>query len=259
MRRLKMIVSYDGTAYSGFQTQPHGNTIQDKLELAVKLLTGDTVKVVSSGRTDAGVHARGQVIHFDTESRIPAERWAIAMNSRLPDDIVVLEAQEVDQSFHARYSAKTKTYAYTINNNKFPDVMRRKQELHHPRPLDWEAMREALRHLEGEHDFTSFCSARSTQASHVRTIYRTRIDHLGDRHPDYQGVYRIFVTGNGFLYNMVRMIVGTLIEVGEGRRSSSEIPEILEARNPMHEKLTAMAHGLTLWEVRYDSGDGTAT
>lgn len=255
MRKLMMVVAYEGTSYNGFQTQPHGNTVQDRLEQAIVELTGEQVKIVSSGRTDAGVHARGQVIHFATASRIPVERWSLAMNSRLPGDIVVVHTEETDADFHARHSAKRKTYAYTINNNKWPEVTRRRYEFHHPRPLDWDAMRAGLRHVLGEHDFTSFCSSRSTKDSHVRTIYEARIEHLGGECRELQGVYRIFLTGNGFLYNMVRMIVGALVEVGEGKRTSDEIRDILAARNPMHEKTTMMAHGLTLWQVSYRSDE----
>lgn len=297
MRKLAMVVSYDGTAYDGFQTQPSGNTIQDKLEAAVRSLTGEQVHITGSGRTDAGVHARGQVIHFTTASRIPVERWSLAMNARLPEDIVVLETREVPADFHARKSATAKTYRYTINNSKFPDVTRRHYELHHPRPLDVEAMRLALRHFVGEHDFTSFSSAKTATDNRIRRIFaarlleeavtpwfaagergQTRLDR-GESHHDSgrphsdddfgwpaddaqvssaplwngQSGRRLTVelTGSGFLYNMVRIIVGTLLLVGRGKLHESDIPRILAEKNRYLAGPTAPACGLTLWNVYY--------
>jgi tRNA pseudouridine38-40 synthase len=255
MRNICMVVSYDGTAYYGFQTQPGGNTIQDKIESAIRSLTGETVSIIGSGRTDAGVHALGQVFNFKTESRIPVERWCLALNSWLPDDIVVLSAREVPPDFHARYAAKRKTYRYTINTNRFPDVVHRRFQLHHPAPLDLNAMREALQFIVGEHDFTSFTSTKSPLSSHVRTIYEAEIateTMQNPNLPDPGEVIHIYLTGNGFLYNMVRIIVGTLIEIGEGKRKSSEMTEILAARDRSCAGPTAMAHGLMLWKVEYD-------
>jgi len=290
MRKLAMVVSYDGTSYDGFQKQPSGNTIQDKLEEAIRSLTGEQVHVTGSGRTDAGVHARGQVIHFATSSLIPVERWSLAMNARLPEDIVVLDTREVPAEFHARKSAVAKTYRYTINNSKFPDVTRRQYELHYPRPLDVEAMRRALRHLEGEHDFTSFSSAKAAAENRVRRIFAARLleetvspesvqrgfaearredgeSRSGDG-PDLsafealssavpisggQSGRRLTVelTGSGFLYNMVRIIVGTLLLVGRGKLRDSDIPRILAEKNRYLAGPTAPACGLTLWRVYY--------
>lgn len=256
MRNIGMAVSYDGTNYYGFQTQPGGNTVQDKLEEAIQHLTGERVKLIGSGRTDAGVHARGQVVQFATSSRIPLERWQIALNSRLPDDIVIGRTVELPEGFHATRSAIRKTYRYTVNNSRIPDVFLRRYQHHHPAPLDLQAMRTALSHLVGEHDFTSFCSAKSTKRSHVRTIVEASIK--AEREPDdsgqiRNGVFHISMTGNGFLYNMVRIIVGTLLEVGEGKRSPDEIPRILEARDRKAAGQTAPAQGLCLWSVEYDS------
>lgn len=275
MRNISLLVSYDGTRYYGFQTQPDGNTIQDRLEEAIEKLTGERVHVVGSGRTDAGVHARGQVVHFHTASRIPAERWALALNSRLPDDIVVLAAAEVDPSFHARRDAVSKTYRYTVNTRRFPDVFRRRYEYHRPIPLDCAAMREGLRHLEGEHDFTSFASIHSAAQHHVRTIFAARLvvetgeDHgpakadgsAGDgtggamegEPESIRGRIHLELTGNGFLYNMVRIIAGTMLEVGEGKRPPEQIAEILAAKDRSLAGPTAPAHGLTLWRVEYDT------
>ncbi|MCZ8523742.1 MULTISPECIES: tRNA pseudouridine(38-40) synthase TruA [Paenibacillus] len=251
MRNISMSISYDGTAYHGFQTQPEHNTVQDQLEEAILYLTGEKVKLTSSGRTDAGVHARGQVINVHTESNIPIDRWCHAMNSRLPNDIVVWRAQEVPLNFHARRSAKRKTYRYTVRCGRLLDPFKRQYELHHPAALDVERMREGLLHLVGEHDFTSYCSTRTASPTHVRTIYEARLEcePLDEELQSY--AIHFYVTGNGFLYNMVRIIVGTILEVGEGKRTSSAIGDILAARNRSKAGPTAMAHGLMLWEVFY--------
>lgn len=272
MRNIGLLVSYDGTEYSGFQSQPCGNTVQDKLEEAILALSGERVKLIGSGRTDAGVHARGQVANFHTESSIPAERWALALNGRLPGDIVVQTAFDVPEHFHSRRGAIRKTYRYSINCNRIPDLFRRRYELHHPAPLNVNAMREGLTHLLGEHDFTSFTSPLSTKPSHVRTVLDARIEvdqpdvvtfgvpnvyHSeawdGNRYPGKQrGVIHLYVTGNGFLYNMVRIIAGTLMQVGEGKRRPEDIAGILAACDRAKAGPTAMPHGLTLWEVAYE-------
>nr|WP_255570844.1 tRNA pseudouridine(38-40) synthase TruA [Cohnella sp. CFH 77786] len=262
-----MVISYDGTGYNGFQSQPEGNTIQDRLEQAIRVLTGEEIRVTGTGRTDAGVHARRMVIHFRTESRIPIERWAVALNARLPDDIVVHSARDMPEEFHAIRHALRKTYRYTVNCEKFPDPFRRPFEFHHPLPLDIEAMRQGLQFLVGEHDFTSFTSPLSTKPSHVRTIYEARLvkdegretlptfleDFDRQRYPGrMRGVFHFYVTGNGFLYNMVRIIVGTILQVGERKRAPEEVASILAARDRAQAGPTAMPHGLTLWEVEYD-------
>lgn len=245
MRNVCMRISYDGTTYHGFQTQPIGNTVQDVLEEAIRVLTGEQVSITASGRTDAGVHARCQVINFTTSSPIPIDRWALALNSRLPDDIVVLHAREVPMAFHSSYSAKRKTYRYGIDTSKFGDVFERKYRLHYPMPLRIQEMREALAHVVGTHDFTSFASRRSAKPSHVRTILDARL-------VESEGKLDVFVTGTGFLYNMVRIIVGTLFWVGEGKLSSNDFKRILEACDRTAAGPTAMSHGLMLWEVEYE-------
>lgn len=265
-RNLCLVISFDGTAYNGYQSQPGGQTIQDKLEEAVAILTGERVHVTGSGRTDAGVHARRMYVNFRTESKIPVDRWAIALNTRLPDDIVVHSAREVPDDFHARHQAVSKTYRYTINCRKFPDPFRRRYEFHHPTPLDIEAMREGLAFLVGEHDFTSFTNPHSTLPHHVRTIYEAQIiaDASADEIPDFleeadrirypgksRGVYHLYVTGNGFLYNMVRIIAGTLIRVGEGKLAPADIAAILAAKDRDRAGPTAVPHGLMLWDVAY--------
>ncbi|UVI29787.1 tRNA pseudouridine(38-40) synthase TruA [Paenibacillus spongiae] len=244
MKNIRMIVSYDGTSYNGFQTQPSGNTIQDVLESAIRALSNEDIRIIGSGRTDAGVHARGQVINFQTNSRIPAERWTYAINARMPEDIVVIHSDEVPPEFHSRHSAKRKTYQYTIDTNQYPDVFHRRYRVHHYAPLHVPAMREALNALVGEHDYTSFASPQSTQPSHVRTIYEARL-------ADGDGRLDIFVTGNGFLYNMVRIIAGTAIWVGEGKMKAQDIPSILVQKDRTKAGPTAPPQGLTLLQVEY--------
>lgn len=252
MRNVKITLSYDGTGYNGFQSQPQGNTIQDKIEEAIASLTGEQVKLVSSGRTDAGVHARRQVINFMTASAVPVERWCLALNARLPGDIVALQACEVPLTFHARRDAVSKTYCYKIRYGKFRDVFRRHHEYHYYSKLDLDAMGKALSILRGTHDFTSFCSTRSDKPSHVRTLYDTRLDYVPDGMPELTGgCIHIYLTGNGFLYNMVRIVVGTLLQIGEGKKTVQQMAEILEGKNRALAGPTAMSHGLTLWDVEY--------
>lgn len=246
-----MNVSYDGTAYSGFQTQPDATAIQDHIEAAIRSLTGESVKITASGRTDAGVHARAQVFNFHTGSQIPINRWCLAINSRLPDDILVTNAREVSETFHARHSSLRKTYRYTILNGRNRDVFRKHMEYHHYTPLDVQAMNEALTYFLGEHDFTAFCSTRANQISKVRTILTASLKVEDCEHDPAARRLIIEITGNGFLYNMVRIIVGTLIEVGEGKKSPKEIPIILESKHRKKAGPTAMSHGLMLWEVLY--------
>lgn len=253
LRNLRFTISYDGTAYSGFQIQPKSDTIQYRLEQAVFMLTGETVKVISSGRTDAGVHAKAQVINFTTTSKIPVERWCLALNARLPKDIVAHTAEEVLSTFHSRKAAKRKTYCYTIRSARFPDVFHRNYEYHHPTHLNVEAMREALPCLLGEHDFTSFCTVRTDKEIKVRTLYEVRMETETDEYLATGKVDRIrlIITGNGFLYNMVRIIVGTLIQIGEGKRPPSDMLRVLEAKDRSLAGPTAEAIGLTLWKVDY--------
>ncbi|MEK4004218.1 tRNA pseudouridine(38-40) synthase TruA [Paenibacillus sp. FSL H3-0333] len=258
MRNLLMKVNYDGTHYDGFQTQPQGNTIQDKLEHAIQHLTGETLKITGSGRTDAGVHAYGQPFNFITSSQIPLERWCLALNARLPQDIVVTEAAEVPLSFHSRRGAKRKTYRYTINGNRFPDPFQRRWQHHHPMKLNVPAMELGLSALLGTHDYTSFASRKSTKTSHVRTIYEAylEVDRSMCRpgSPD-QGVIHTYITGSGFLQHMVRIIMGTLMQVGQGKISADRMPVILAACDRAVAGPTAVSKGLALWSVEYDEID----
>lgn len=248
MRNICVKVSYDGSGFNGFQTQPYGRTIQVEIEKAIKLLTGESIIIIGSGRTDAGVHAQGQVFNFYTESTIPTERWAIALNTRLPKDIVIIEAIDVPEHFHARRSAIRKTYRYSIDTGKFPDVFGRQYRFHHPTRLNVSAMREGLSYLVGEHDFTSFTSTHSTKPHHVRKIYAADFVQEGP-------IVHMYITGNGFLYNMVRIIMGTLLWVGQGKLEAAEMKQILEGRQRSLAGPTAMPHGLMLMSVEYAEFD----
>ncbi|GED61101.1 tRNA pseudouridine synthase A [Brevibacillus formosus] len=244
MKRLRCVLAYDGTDFSGFQVQPDQVTIQGEIEAALNRVTGEDIQVFGSGRTDAGVHARGQVIHFDTSSNIPMDKWRFVLNNQLPDSIVIRTVEEVDASFHARFDVQVKEYRYCIDNNPVADVFRHRYADHVRFPLDVDAMQQAAHYLVGEHDFTSFCSAKTFVEDKVRTVYGLTVEKIGDE---------VWVTcrGNGFLYNMVRIIVGTLVEVGQGKRNPAELKEILAACDREKAGKTAPAKGLTMWEVVY--------
>ncbi|AWX53850.1 MULTISPECIES: tRNA pseudouridine(38-40) synthase TruA [Brevibacillus] len=244
MKRLRCVLAYDGTDFSGFQVQPDQVTVQGEIEAALNRVTGEDIQVFGSGRTDAGVHARGQVIHFDTSSNIPMDKWRFVLNNQLPDSIVIRTVEEVDASFHARFDVQVKEYRYCIDNNPVADVFRHRYADHVRFPLDVDAMQQAAHYLVGEHDFTSFCSAKTFVEDKVRTVYGLTVEKIG---------HEVWVTcrGNGFLYNMVRIIVGTLVEVGQGKRSPAELREILAACDREKAGKTAPAKGLTMWEVVY--------
>jgi tRNA pseudouridine38-40 synthase len=245
MIRYKCIISYDGSGFSGYQVQPKKRTVQSVIEAVLtKMHKGSSVKISASGRTDAGVHAKGQVIHFDSPLSLPVEKWELALNSMLPEDISVLSVKEADPAFHARFDANGKEYRYYLNQSPKRDPFQRNYAFHYPYPLNLEAMREASAYLLGTHDFSSFCSARTEVEDKVRTI--KTIEILQDE----EKVSFHFI-GNGFLYNMVRILVGTLIEVGSGKRKSEEIMEILEKRDRRYAGKTAPGQGLYLWQVLY--------
>ncbi|MGM7724743.1 tRNA pseudouridine(38-40) synthase TruA [Metabacillus sp. Hm71] len=245
--RVKCIVSYDGSQFSGYQVQPNKRTVQGEIEAALKKLhKGQAIKVHASGRTDAGVHAVGQVLHFDTHLTIPEEKWPYALNSLLPDDVVLLEASYVLADFHARFHAIAKEYRYRISRQKIVDVFKRNYSYHYPYKLDLSAIREACKHLCGTHDFTSFCVAKTEVEDKVRTIYS--IELLEE---DSELIFCF--KGSGFLYNMVRILVGTLLDVGQGEISPDQIPAILEGKNRNLSGKTVPGHGLYLWKVYYDN------
>ena len=208
MRNIKLTIEYDGKKFGGWQKQPNKLNIQGEIENAISKITGEeNIELIGSGRTDAGVHALAQVANFKTESELPIEKFPIAINSNLKKSIVIKEAEEVDERFHSRYNAKQKTYRYVINNSKQGSAIYRDLECHIPQKLDVKKMKEAVKYFEGEHDFGGFKASGTSSKSSVRTIYKAEIKEDEDR------IY-IELTGNGFLYNMVRIISGTLVDVG---------------------------------------------
>lgn len=246
MNRLKCIISYDGTSFSGFQVQPNGRTVQGEIEKALeKIHKGYTGRIQASGRTDTGVHAVGQVIHFDSILDVPTSGWIQALNTSLPDDIVVTLVEAVDASFHARYNSVKKEYRYFLSNKKFENVFRRNYCYHYPYPIDLKKIIEGTKYLIGTHDFTSFCSTKSDKENKIRTIYE--IDVFEDAG---EIVFRF--VGDGFLYNMVRIMIGTLLKVGQGKWSPCEIENILQQKNRKASGKTAPGHGLHLWNVWYE-------
>ncbi|WP_349409148.1 tRNA pseudouridine(38-40) synthase TruA [Pseudalkalibacillus sp. SCS-8] len=245
MKRMSGILSYDGTNFSGYQVQPDQRTVQGELEQVLQRMhKGQIVKTTASGRTDTGVHAMGQVFHFDTPLSIEPDGWKRALNTLLPSDIRLVSIQEVSPDFHARFDVDAKEYRYRILRSLDEDVFRRNQTYHYPYPLDVGNMRTAALELIGEHDFTSFCSAKTEVADKVRKIFELELIESGD-----ELILRI--KGNGFLYNMVRIIVGTLLEIGNGHRPPDEVVEILEAKDRDAAGKTAPGHGLYLWKVFY--------
>ncbi len=249
MPRIKCIVSYDGTGFSGYQVQPGKRTVQGELEKALeKLNKGTSIRVSASGRTDAGVHARGQVIHFDTKLEIEPARWQIALNSLLPDDIAVSSVEYARPDFHARFDAVGKEYRYFLLLSKHRDPFQRNYAYQFQYELDLDAMREGARLLLGTHDFTSFCSAKTEVEDRVRTLQK--IDVFEDN-----GLLVFRFVGNGFLYNMVRILVGTLLEVGTGRRQADSMHQLLAEQDRTQAGKTAPGHGLYLWKVFYGDKD----
>lgn len=244
MRRVKLTVAYDGTDYCGWQIQNNGLTVEGELNRALSELTGETIIVTGASRTDAGVHARGNVAVFDTDSPIPPERIKYALNVKLPEDIVVVASEEVDRNWHPRHCDSAKTYEYRILNSEFPDPVRRRDTWHVSFDLNIEKMRRAADYLVGQHDFKSFCSAQTTVKDTVRTIYRLDVEKEND-------MVKIRVTGSGFLYNMVRIIAGTLAGVGRGMFSPEDVCVMLKARNRETAGMTAPPQGLTLVGIRY--------
>ena len=248
MRRIRLIISYDGTNYVGWQVQPNGISVQALLEKALLELTGETIRVEGSGRTDSGVHAKAQVAHFDTEARMAADKFAIAMNMHLPPDIRVLYSEECDPSFHARFSAKRKAYTYTVQLGPHADVFRRTTSLHLHYMPDVTAMQKAASYVIGTHDFNAFKCADSSMENTVRTVTQSDWTENGN-------LLIYTVEGNGFLYNMVRILVGTMLEIGSGKRSAEDMKAAVESGNRTDAGATAPAHGLCLSRVVYPDFD----
>ena len=248
MTRVKCILTYDGSSFSGFQIQPNQRTVAGELEKALKTIhKGQAIRIQSAGRTDAGVHAKGQVIHFDTELAIPDANWKRALNALLPDDIFIKLAQTVTEDFHARFSAVAKEYHYDVQTTPEPDVFNRKYAYYFPYELNLEKVRQACNYLEGTHDFTTFSSAKATiKGSRVRILYELSCK-------EYEDGIRFTFYGNGFLYNMVRIIVSLLLDVGQGKREPEDIPNLLAAKDRSKVGKTISPVGLYLHRVVYES------
>lgn len=245
MRNIKLTIEYDGKDFNGWQKQPTKLNIQGTIERAIEEITGEEIELNASGRTDAGVHAIGQVANFKTNSTIPIEKIPIAINTKLKKSIRIINAEEADENFHSRLSCKRKTYRYIINNNIFSSAIYRNLECHIPQKLDINKMKQAIKYFEGEHDFKAFKASGTSSKSSIRTIYKANIYEQKDNK------LWIELTGNGFLYNMVRIIVGTLVEVGLGKIKPEEISKIILEGKRENAGKTLPPNGLYLLKVEY--------
>ena len=249
MKRVLLRIAYEGTAYSGFQIQPNAPTIQEAVEKAILQVTGEKTEIMGGSRTDAGVHALWNVAVFDTNSPIPGEKFCYALNGHLPEDIRILVSTEVPEDFHPRKCDSTKTYRYQIETGRIYNPLQKNFYHFTYQGLDVEAMQKAAKYIEGTHDFKSFCSAGAQVSTAVRTVYEVKVEKEEEK-------VLITVKGNGFLYNMVRIIAGTLMEVGYGRLASEKLPEIIEAKNREAAGPTAPAKGLILLQYDIDNMPG---
>jgi len=245
MRRIMLVVAYDGTDYCGWQIQNNGETIEGVLNRELSELLKEDIKVIGASRTDAGVHAEGAVCVFDTESRIPGDKFSYALNQSLPKDIKIQYSEEVEEDFHPRKVPCRKTYDYRIWVDKFPLPTNERYTYWIHTPLDIDKMRQGAAYLVGQHDFKAFCSSHTQTDNTVRTIYRLSVLEQGK-------MVTISVCGNGFLYNMVRIIVGTLIEIGQGKRAPESVKELLLTLDRTKSGPTAPAHGLCLMEYEFE-------
>ena len=245
MRRIRLTVAYDGTAYCGSQIQPNGATIEEKLNEALRLLTGTDCTVMMASRTDAGVHARGNIAVFDTEMQMDAGKFTFALNDRLPADIRIQKSEEVPPDWHPRKQNCIKTYEYRIFNSRVPDPLVRLYSHFCYYDLDVEKMKRAASFLIGEHDFKSFCSARSQSENTVRTVYAVSLERNGN-------MIVMKISGSGFLYNMVRIIAGTLMRIGTGMWPPEKMHDILAAKDRKEAGPNADAAGLTLVKIEYE-------
>jgi tRNA pseudouridine38-40 synthase len=252
VRTVRLLIEYDGTDYSGWQAQANGPSIQEEIEKAVHKVTGEKVRIAGSGRTDAGVHALGQVATFRTDSDIAGERFAPALNSHLPRDISVLRSGWVPNSFHARKTARGKTYRYRIFNRGVRPALLRDKVYHFVPELDVEAMRRAGQHFVGQHDFRSFTPPSSERAAgYRRKVFSLTVERRGDE-------VIVEVSGSGFLHNMVRIMVGTLLEAGRGKLAPEAVPEIIASGDRTRAGPTAPACGLYLVTVDYGENEPSA-
>jgi len=245
MRNIKLLIEYDGSGYHGWQRQPDGPTIQETIENSLSKITGENISLHGSGRTDSGVHALGQVANFNTECRVRAEEFQKGLNSLLPKDIVILGAEEAAPEFHAQFSSKSKVYIYKILNRPYRSALLRKRVWHVPYRLAPGAMSEAARELVGEHDFSAFAQAGAEVKSTVRTVTSAELKNSGE------DIIEFTVEAEGFLKRMVRLIAGTLVQVGKGRLSPGEFADILNSGEKNKFVLAAPPFGLYLKEVRY--------
>lgn len=246
MRNIKLTIEYDGKDFNGWQKQPNKLNIQGEIERAIETVTGEKVDLIGSGRTDAGVSALGQVANFKIENnKMPIEKMAYAINSQLKKSIRVKKAEEVDDFFHSRYTCKKKTYQYTINNSEQGTAIFRNIQYHFPLKLDENKMNEAVKYLVGKHDFKSFKASGTSSKNSVRIIYDAKVTREGD-------LVKIELTGSGFLYNMVRIISGTLLDVGQGKIEPEMVKQILEKKDRSLAGKTLPANGLCLMRVDYE-------
>ncbi len=248
MRRIHLTVEYDGTNYAGWQRQSNALAVQQVIEEALARLTGERVVLHGASRTDAGVHALGQCAHFDTDSRIPGEKFSYAVNTMLPPDIRIRHSQEVPESFHARFSARGKRYRYLFYDAPHAGALNRLTHAHSIYPLDDGRMRREALSLLGTHDFAAFAASGSVVRDTVRTLWRADVTRNGND-------VMLIVEGNGFLYNMVRIIAGTLRDIGSGKLESGALARAIDTGNRLDLGVTAPAHGLTLMEVFYTLPD----
>jgi len=244
LRNIKLTIEYDGTNYHGWQIQDNAITVQQVIQEAVSKLTGEKCELIGSSRTDVGVHALGMAANFKTCSTIPGDRFSFALNNLLPNDIVIKKSEEVSPDFHARFSCTGKKYRYLIYNSPTPSALLRNRAFYVPKALCVEDMRKAAEYFLGEHDFSAFAAAGGSTKTFVRKISSVSLDKRDD-------CIQFEITGNGFLYNMVRIIAGTLVDVGMGKISPDAIPKIIESGNRKMAGRTAPAHGLYLVEVYY--------
>jgi tRNA pseudouridine38-40 synthase len=246
--RIKLIVEYDGTNYVGWQRQKNGTSVQQMLEDAFFAAANERVSIIGAGRTDAGVHALSQTAHLDTNTTIPPQKISYAMNAHLPSDIRVKESSAVDDCFHARYGAKAKTYVYTYYNAPHASAIYRSFSAHVSGEIDIKAMSEAAKHVVGTHDFLSFCASGSEVDTSVRIVYKLQVTS----EPPF---IRIEITGSGFLYNMVRIIAATLMDVGKGRLHAGDLKAIITGKDRSLASATAPARGLMMKQVYYGGDD----
>lgn len=244
MRNIKLIIEYDGTEYCGFQKQNKDITVQGTLEKAISKATDEVIDIIGSSRTDAGVHARGMVCNFNTNSTIPGDKFREAVNRRLPDDIVIIESEEVREDFHARYCSKGKTYSYTIINRALTGAIGKNFYFQVKEELDIDKMKKACEYFIGKHDFKAFQSKGSSVKTSIRTIKELYIEKEAE-------IIKIQITADGFLYNMVRIIVGTLIQVGKGKIQLDDVESIIESGNRLKAGPCVKPNGLILEKVYY--------